>query len=71
MISLPFPSMTAASLHTVGHGCRVPLLVEKVSGKAWKRWRWRSLCPGVDTHRSPHSALFSKTGGSEAELGMS
>ena len=28
VISLPFPSMTAASLHTVGHGCRVPLLVE-------------------------------------------
>ena len=26
VISLPFPSMTAASLHTVGHGCRVPLL---------------------------------------------
>ena len=28
VISLPFPSMTAASLHTVGHGCRVPLPVE-------------------------------------------
>ena len=28
MISLPFPSMTVASLHTVGHGCRVPLLYQ-------------------------------------------
>ena len=26
VISLPSPSMTVASLHTVGHGCRVPLL---------------------------------------------
>ena len=25
VISLPFPSMTAASLRTVGHGRRVPL----------------------------------------------
>ena len=32
-----------------------PLLVEG--------WWWKTLCPGWDTHRSPHSALFSKTGG--------
>ena len=30
VISLPFPSMTVASLHTVGHGCPVPLL--KIKG---------------------------------------
>ena len=29
----------------------------------WKEWWWKTLCPGLDTHRSPHSALFSKTGG--------
>ena len=26
VIILPLPSMTIASLHTVGHGCHVPLL---------------------------------------------
>ena len=30
---------------------------------ACERWWWKTLCPGVDTHKSPHSALFSKTGG--------
>ena len=29
VISLPFPSMTVASLHTVGDGCRVPLPISK------------------------------------------
>ena len=30
---------------------------------ACKEWWWKTLCPGVDTHRSPHPALFLKTGG--------
>ena len=29
----------------------------------WEEWWGKTLCPGWDTHRSPHSALFSKTGG--------
>ena len=60
MISLPFPSMTAASLHTVGHGCRVPLRVESGGKTVEKSGGGKTLCPWVDTHRSPASALFQR-----------
>ena len=45
VISLPFPSMTAASVHTVGHGCRVPLLRVKN-----QKGRGGPLETGFDTH---------------------
>ena len=35
----------------------------KVVEKTVKEVAVETLCPGVDTHRSPSSALFSKSGG--------
>ena len=53
-----FPCHIPASLGQVG--CDRPGPPAHVK---WKEWWWKTLCPGLDTHRSPHSALFSKTGG--------
>ena len=59
VISLPFPSMTAASLHTVGHGCRVPLRVES-GGKTVKRVAVENpLSRGGHTHTHTHTCIAS------------
>ena len=44
---------------------RCPALLDQVSSEmpgppACEKWWWKTLCPGVDTHRSPHPALFQK-----------
>ena len=51
-VSIRFPSSDLASLDKVRRWRPCPPACEK--------WWWKTLCPGVDTHRSPHPALFQK-----------
>ena len=60
VINLPFPSMTAASLHTVGHGCRVPLPVElgwKNGGRKPFVQGWTHSEIGFQLHSIPRSKM--------------
>ena len=60
VISPDIPSKTVASLHTVGQGCRVPLLVKwelklKI-GHVIKALRNRG-CPHTHTHKKKHKDI--------------
>ena len=35
--------------------------VWKVVEKRWKEWRWKTLCPGLDTHTHTHLIAFQST----------
>ena len=61
-VHIPFRLNPIASLAWLGKQLPCPLHV-KAGGKTVKEVAVETLCPGVDTHRSPSSALFSKNGG--------